>query len=129
VACVSITYCCVQDTGIGKGKNYALNFPFRDGINDENYKNVFEPASYASRLEFLGSIPLQVIQQVMDSFDPGAIVLQCGSDSLAGDKIGPFNLSMRGTRTGGGGILLAESEQATHTASTSSSLSTNLYYC
>jgi histone deacetylase 1/2 len=107
-----------QDTGIGKGKNYALNFPFRDGINDENYKNVFEPASYPSRHEFLGSVPLQVIQQVMDSFDPGAIVLQCGSDSLAGDKIGPFNLSMRGTRISGSGVLFAESAQATHTAST-----------
>ncbi len=32
-----------QDIGIGKGKNYALNFPLRDGISDENYKNVFEP--------------------------------------------------------------------------------------
>jgi histone deacetylase 1/2 len=32
----------------------------------------------------------------MESYDPGAIVLQCGTDSLSGDKIGPFNLSMRG---------------------------------
>jgi histone deacetylase 1/2 len=54
----------------------------------------------------------------MDSFDPGAIVLQCGSDSLAGDKIGPFNLSMRGTRISGNGILFAKSAQATHIAST-----------
>ena len=30
-----------------KGKNYALNFPLRDGISDENYKSVFEPVSYA----------------------------------------------------------------------------------
>ena len=34
-----------QDVGIGRGKNYALNFPLRDGINDENYKSVFEPVS------------------------------------------------------------------------------------
>lgn len=33
----------IQDIGIGKGKSYALNFPLRDGIDDENYKNVFEP--------------------------------------------------------------------------------------
>lgn len=26
-----------------KGKYYALNFPLRDGISDENYKSVFEP--------------------------------------------------------------------------------------
>lgn len=32
-----------QDVGIGKGTNYALNFPLRDGITDENYKSVFEP--------------------------------------------------------------------------------------
>lgn len=34
-----------QDVGIGKGKHYALNFPLRDGISDENYKSVFEPVS------------------------------------------------------------------------------------
>ena len=29
-------------------------------------------------------------------FQPEAIVLQCGADSLAGDRIGTFNLSMKG---------------------------------
>ena len=29
-------------------------------------------------------------------FRPGAIVLQCGADSLAGDRLGVFNLSLRG---------------------------------
>lgn len=32
----------------------------------------------------------------MEFYQPSAIVLQCGSDSLAGDKLGCFNLSMRG---------------------------------
>jgi hypothetical protein len=32
----------------------------------------------------------------MDWFRPGAIVLQCGADSLSGDKLGTFNLSMKG---------------------------------
>ena len=32
----------------------------------------------------------------MEQFDPGAIVLQCGTDSLSGDKLGCLNLSMRG---------------------------------
>lgn len=31
-----------------KGKYYALNFPLRDGISDENYKSVFEPVSTLS---------------------------------------------------------------------------------
>ncbi|KAH9043771.1 histone deacetylase complex catalytic component RPD3 [Lactarius pseudohatsudake] len=70
----------LRDIGIGKGKFYSLNFPLRDGINDENYKSVFEP----------------VIRQVMESYDPAAVVLQCGTDSLAGDKLGCLNLSMRG---------------------------------
>jgi histone deacetylase 1/2 len=35
----------MQDIGVGKGKHYSLNFPLRDGINDENYKSVFEPVS------------------------------------------------------------------------------------
>ena len=32
----------------------------------------------------------------MDWYRPGAVVLQCGADSLAGDKLGVFNLSMKG---------------------------------
>jgi histone deacetylase 1/2 len=32
----------------------------------------------------------------MEWYRPGAIVLQCGADSLAGDKLGCFNLSMEG---------------------------------
>ncbi|KZT06360.1 histone deacetylase [Laetiporus sulphureus 93-53] len=70
----------LRDVGIGKGKYYALNFPLRDGVTDENYRSVFEP----------------VIRQVMQSYDPGAVVLQCGTDSLSGDKLGCLNLSMRG---------------------------------
>ncbi|KIJ68655.1 hypothetical protein HYDPIDRAFT_106887 [Hydnomerulius pinastri MD-312] len=70
----------LRDIGIGKGKHYSLNFPLRDGVSDENYKSVFQP----------------IIQQVMESYDPSAIVLQCGTDSLSGDKLGCLNLSMRG---------------------------------
>ncbi|KAK0525487.1 histone deacetylase [Tilletia horrida] len=70
----------LRDIGLGKGKYYTCNFPLRDGINDENYKSVFEP----------------VISKIMEYYQPSAVVLQCGSDSLAGDKIGGFNLSMRG---------------------------------
>jgi acetoin utilization deacetylase AcuC-like enzyme len=38
----------------------------------------------------------QVINQVMQTYNPTAIVLQCGTDSLSGDKLGCFNLSMKG---------------------------------
>lgn len=70
----------LRDTGYSKGKYYSCNFPLRDGITDESYKAVFEP----------------VISKIMEHYQPSAIVLQCGSDSLAGDKLGCFNLSMRG---------------------------------
>jgi histone deacetylase 1/2 len=32
----------------------------------------------------------------MEWYRPGAVVLQCGGDSLAGDRLGCFNLSMKG---------------------------------
>ncbi|PWN53813.1 hypothetical protein IE53DRAFT_383654 [Violaceomyces palustris] len=70
----------LRDIGYGPGKNYSCNFPLRDGITDESYKSVFEP----------------VISKIMEHYQPSAVVLQCGSDSLAGDKLGCFNLSMRG---------------------------------
>jgi histone deacetylase 1/2 len=40
-----------------------------------------------------------VMQHVMDWYRPGAVVLQCGADSLAGDRLGCFNLSMKGNRS------------------------------
>ncbi|RKP39010.1 histone deacetylase Rpd3 [Dimargaris cristalligena] len=70
----------IRDIGIGKGRNYAVNVPLRDGINDESYKFIFR----------------SVIQNVMDHYRPGAVWLQCGTDSLAGDRLGCFNLSMHG---------------------------------
>merc|ERR1712225_106648 len=50
------------------------------GIDDTTYKSIFEP----------------VIKAVMDYYQPEAVVLQCGGDSLSGDRLGCFNLSMRG---------------------------------
>jgi histone deacetylase 1/2 len=37
-----------------------------------------------------------VINGVMEYYQPTAVVLQCGGDSLSGDRLGCFNLSMRG---------------------------------
>ncbi|OZJ04869.1 hypothetical protein BZG36_02601 [Bifiguratus adelaidae] len=70
----------LRDIGLEKGKRYAVNVPLRDGIDDESYKSLFQP----------------LIQHIMNWYRPGAVVLQCGGDSLAGDKLGCFNLSMRG---------------------------------
>jgi acetoin utilization deacetylase AcuC-like enzyme len=37
-----------------------------------------------------------VINKIMEVFNPGAIVLQCGADSLAADRLGSWALSIRG---------------------------------
>jgi histone deacetylase 1/2 len=70
----------VMDNGHADGKNYAINFPLNDGMDDEAYRNIFRP----------------VIGKVMEVFAPGAVVLQCGADSLSGDRLGCFNLSVSG---------------------------------
>ena len=71
----------VSDLGYGKGKGYAINFPLHDGMDDESFVSIFRP----------------VISGIMENFKPGAVCLQCGADSLAGDRLGVFNLSLRGT--------------------------------
>lgn len=96
----------LKDIGYGKGRNYSVNVPLRDGINDENYRKVFEPVrarcpSFWSRLHVPADAgvvrtALQVISQIMEWYRPSAVVLQCGGDSLSGDRLGPLNLSMRG---------------------------------
>ncbi|KAJ2537535.1 histone deacetylase, partial [Coemansia sp. RSA 1933] len=70
----------LRDIGEAKGKYYSVNFPLRDGIDDLSYESIFKP----------------VIQHIIEWYQPNAVVLQCGTDSLAGDKIGSFNLSMDG---------------------------------
>ncbi|KAI0328208.1 histone deacetylase [Cubamyces sp. BRFM 1775] len=70
----------IEDRGRGPGRGYALNIPLKDGITDESYKSIFEP----------------VIDKILDVYRPNAIVLQCGADSLSGDKLGGLNLTMHG---------------------------------
>lgn len=70
----------VVDVGIGRGKYYSANFPLRDGIDDESYREIFVP----------------VMERIMEWYRPGAVVLQCGADSLSGDRLGCFNLSLVG---------------------------------
>ncbi len=57
---LSIRKLYLQDVGYNKGENYSINFPLRDGMDDESYIKVFRP----------------VIQMIMDRFKPGAVVLQ-----------------------------------------------------
>ena len=61
----------ISDVGVGDGKYTSVNFPLKNGVDDARYLRVFKP----------------IIQEVMDVFRPGAIVLQCGADSLSGDRL------------------------------------------
>ena len=71
----------VGDVGYGGGKLYSVNVPLGDGMDDDSYyRLMFEP----------------IMSKVMDMYQPGAIVVCAGADSLSGDKLGCFNLSLQG---------------------------------
>lgn len=46
------------------------------------------------------------MKHVMAWYRPDIVVLQCGADSLAGDRLGCFNLSMKGPSSRGMGIVV-----------------------
>ena len=68
------------DVGHGRGKYYSVNVPLEDGIDDDAFLYIFKP----------------IISKIMEIFDPGAVVLQCGADSLTGDRLGCFNVTLKG---------------------------------
>lgn len=68
------------DKGFGRGIHHSLNVPYHEGMDDFWYESVFKI----------------VVDEVIDKFRPGAIVMQCGADSLSGDRLGCFNLSIKG---------------------------------
>jgi len=70
----------IWDKGSGAGEYYAVNVPLKDGIDDESYFQIFKP----------------VVEKVFETFQPSAVVLQCGTDSLARDRLGGFNLTVKG---------------------------------
>ena len=61
------------------------------------FQGFFVHVSGFSFIDISGFLYWQVIQKVVEVYQPGAIVLQCGADSLAGDRLGCFNLSIDGT--------------------------------
>lgn len=70
----------IYSTGLGKGIYFSANIPFKSGLSDESFHFLFE----------------SIIFEIIQNFNPSAIVLQSGADSLAGDKLGVFNLSLFG---------------------------------
>ncbi|XP_064604172.1 histone deacetylase 3-like [Liolophura sinensis] len=70
----------MYEIGAESGRYYSVNVPLKEGIDDQTYMQVFKP----------------VIQSVMEFYQPTCVVLQCGADSLGSDRLGCFNLSIRG---------------------------------
>lgn len=62
------------------GRYYSVNVPLKEGIVDADYSYIFKG----------------VIEDVLEFYRPTAVVLQCGADSLGGDRLGCFNLSIKG---------------------------------
>ncbi|KAI6822300.1 histone deacetylase [Hortaea werneckii] len=61
------------------GEHFALNVPIPSGIDDRQYKYLFESTT----------------SRAIEAFNPSAIVLQCGADSLGGDRLGQFNMNIK----------------------------------
>ena len=87
-----------QDIGMKRGKGYAVNVPLRDGIRDESFHSIFKPVSLPVPGNYLVN-RIQVVAKLIEFFRPGAIVLQMGADSIAGDKLGGFNMTLQGEST------------------------------
>nr|KAF6492202.1 histone deacetylase 8 [Molossus molossus] len=67
----------VSDVGLGKGRYYSVNVPIQDGIQDEKYYHIYE----------------SVLKEVYIAFNPKAVVLQLGADTIAGDPMCSFNMT------------------------------------
>jgi acetoin utilization deacetylase AcuC-like enzyme len=70
----------LDEVGSGRGKYYSINVPLMDGVDDKTYTDLFTT----------------VVGQVMDMYRPTCIVFQSGADSLQCDRLGCFNLTLKG---------------------------------
>jgi len=69
-----------SDIGAKEGTGFSVNAPLTSGITDQSYREIFQP----------------IMSKIMEVYQPGAIVLQCGADSLTGDRLGCFNMTLHG---------------------------------
>ena len=70
----------LMDIGCGEGKYFSLNVPLKPYINDKQFEDIF----------------CSIMAKVKEHYRPDAVVLQCGADSLAGDKLGTHNTTLKG---------------------------------
>ncbi|XP_077445430.1 histone deacetylase 8 isoform X1 [Stigmatopora argus] len=70
----------VTNVGLCRGRWHAVNVPLEDGIGDDRYYQVFS----------------SILQDVHAHFNPDAVVMQLGADTLAGDPMCSFNMTPLG---------------------------------
>jgi histone deacetylase 1/2 len=70
----------IEDIGLDEGKGYSVNCPLQDGIDDESYQQIFK----------------EIVEKVNEYYKPDCVVLQCGADIISGDKLGGFNITIKG---------------------------------
>ncbi|KAK9685554.1 Histone deacetylase 8, partial [Basidiobolus ranarum] len=68
----------IDNVGNGKGLYHSVNVPLKEGLGEKTLAEVFD----------------QVIQKAFSTYQPDAVVLQCGSDGLVGDPTGEWNLTI-----------------------------------
>nr|UXY87568.1 histone deacetylase [Cryptomonas curvata] len=68
----------VYNQGYAFGKYCSINVPLKAGIDDNSFEFLFKP----------------IVKEIIETFRPNVLVFQCGADSLLGDKLGAFNLSI-----------------------------------
>jgi len=66
-----------DEIGAGEGKGYAVNMPLPPGVYDELYLKAFR----------------EVVLPLIHAYEPDAIVLEVGADTLAGDPLAGFSLT------------------------------------
>ena len=54
--------------------------PLWQGLDDASFEHVYKP----------------VMDKIMQVFQPSAVVMCCGADSLVGDRLGVWNLTLSG---------------------------------
>ena len=70
----------INDIGVETGKYYSVNYPLDEGVDNATYLSAFRI----------------IMDEIKLRFAPDAVFLQCGADSLSSDRLGMFNLSVKG---------------------------------
>ncbi|MES1905232.1 MAG: Histone deacetylase 3, partial [Paramarteilia canceri] len=68
------------EIGAKDGIYHSLNVPLKTGIDNQQYTELFK----------------SIIDGCIERYRPECLVIQCGADSLNGDTLGRFNLTLEG---------------------------------